>query len=153
MKTIRIIVSVFLIAIFYVGCITPAQHRQAVKDSSVNHLSVGKVQREIHVGMTDAEVAQILGSPNIVTLDENRREVWIYDKIATEHAYSNSSASLLGLLFGGVAGGSGGLGGGAAPGFSENSGASSTSQQTLTIIVKFDEQKKVRDFVYRQSSF
>lgn len=153
MKTIRMIVSVFLIAIFYVGCIPPAQHRQAIRDSDVNYLSVGKVQREIHVGMINAEVAEILGSPNIVTLDENHREVWIYDKIATEHAYSNSSASLLGLIFGGLAGGSGSLGAGAAPGFSENAGASSISQQTLTIIVKFDDQKKVRDFDYRQSSF
>jgi outer membrane protein assembly factor BamE (lipoprotein component of BamABCDE complex) len=141
MKTIRMIVSLFLIAIFYVGCIPPAQHRQAIRDSEVKHLSAGKVQREIHVGMTNAEVAEILGSPNIVTLDENHREVWIYDKIATKHAYSNSSASLLGLSVG------------VAPGFSENAGASSTSQQTLTIIVKFDEQKKVRDFGYRQSSF
>jgi hypothetical protein len=32
-------------------------------------------------------------------------------------------------------------------------GASSSTQRTLTIVIKFDEGNKVRDFAYRQSSF
>ena len=51
-------------------------------------LTVGTVQREIQKGMTAAAVAEVLGAPNIVTTDEQRREVWIYDRIATERAYS-----------------------------------------------------------------
>jgi outer membrane protein assembly factor BamE (lipoprotein component of BamABCDE complex) len=38
-------------------------------------LTVGTVQREIKVGLDAAAVAQALGSPNIVTTDDKRREV------------------------------------------------------------------------------
>ncbi|MDD5560269.1 outer membrane protein assembly factor BamE [Candidatus Methylomirabilis sp.] len=99
-------------------------------------LTVGQVQKEIRVGMSGAEVAQVLGSPNVVTTDELRREVWIYDKIATTSANSGYVGGLLTLVF-------------VIPyGYS-----SSTTQQTLTVIVKFDEQKKVRDFAYHASRF
>ena len=32
-------------------------------------------------------------------------------------------------------------------------GSSSTTQRTLTIILKFDEEKKVRDFAYNYTQF
>jgi len=114
---------------------------------------VGKVQREIRVGMTSAQVVEVLGAPNMVTTDEKRREVWVYDKIATEHAYSTSSGGVSALILGGLGGRSGILGGGVGPGYSKSAGAASTTQRTLTIIIKFDENNKVRDFAYRQSSF
>ena len=47
-----------------------------------DRLTVGKVQGEIKVGMAASQVAELLGSPNIVTTDEKRREVWIFDKIS-----------------------------------------------------------------------
>jgi len=103
--------------------------------------------------MSSAEVVEVLGSPNMVTTDEKRREVWVYDKIATDHAYSTSSGGISALILGGNVGGSGALGGGIGSGYSSGSGAASTSQRTLTVIIKFDEQNKVRDFAYRQSSF
>jgi hypothetical protein len=99
--------------------------------------------------MSGAEVAQVLGSPNIVTTDEERREVWIYDKLATDRVYSTSSGGLSALILGiggsavGVAGGSG----------NSSAGAASTSQRALTVIIKFDGEKKVRDFAYHQSQF
>jgi outer membrane protein assembly factor BamE (lipoprotein component of BamABCDE complex) len=113
------------------------------------NLSVGKVQREIRVGMTGATVAEVLGSPNIVTTDEQRREVWIYDKIATDRAYSASSGGVS-ALFLGFGTGFGGLGG---AGTSSSAGAASTSQRTLTVIIKFDANGRVRDFAYHQSKF
>jgi outer membrane protein assembly factor BamE (lipoprotein component of BamABCDE complex) len=87
--------------------------------------------------MSGAEVITILGSPNIVTTDENRQETWVYDKISTETAYSTTSggASILILGVGGSA------------------GAASTSQQTLTIVIKFDRGSRVRDFAYHTSRF
>ena len=62
------------------GCMMTPQHRRAVRDDSGDRMTVGKVQKEIRVGMSGAEVAEVLGSPNIVSTDEERREVWIYDK-------------------------------------------------------------------------
>ncbi len=135
------------------GCMSAAEHRQAVRDDTGDRLTVGKVQREIRVGMTNAQVAEILGSPNMVTTDEKRREVWVYDKISTERVYSTSSGGVSALILGGFAGGSGAGGGGIGPSYSSGAGASSTTQRTLTVIIKFDEQNKVRDFAYRQSSF
>lgn len=126
------------------GC-TASQHMDDVRNDSANKLTAGNVQREIKVGMSGAQVAEILGSPNVVTTDENRQETWIYDKISTEVAYSKSSGVIAGLLVGGSGGG---LGVG-----SQSAGATASSQRTLTVIIKFDGNSQVRDFSYRQSSF
>jgi outer membrane protein assembly factor BamE (lipoprotein component of BamABCDE complex) len=131
------------------GCQTAADHRQAVRDDSGDRLTVGKVQREIRVGMTSGDVISTLGAPNIVTTDEQRREVWVYDKISTDRAYSSSSGGV-NVLFLGFGGAGGALGG---AGTSGSSGASSTSQRTLTVIIKFDSESRVRDFAYQTSTF
>ncbi len=143
-RVVLTLLTVFLLA----GCQTAAQHRANVQDDSTDRMTVGKVQKEIRVGMSGADVAQTLGSPNIVSTDEERREVWIYDKIATDQAYSSSSGGVNALILGfggGIAGG--GAGGNA------SAGASSTSQRTLTVIIKFDKEAKVRDFAYHTSRF
>ena len=127
-----------------IGCTAPS-HRQAVQDDSGDRLTVGTVQREIAIGMPASDVAAILGSPNIVTTDEERREVWVWDKISSDVAYSRSAGVIAGLLVGGSGGGAGGA--------SVSSGAASTSQRTLTVIVKFDSESRVRDVSYRSSSF
>ena len=131
------------------GCQSAAMHRADVQDNSADRMTVGKVQKEIRVGMSGVDVAQALGSPNIVSSDEERREVWIYDKISTERAYSSSSGgvNVLILGFGGNTAGSGGIGG------ASSAAASSTSQRTLTVIIKFDKERKVRDFAYHASTF
>jgi outer membrane protein assembly factor BamE (lipoprotein component of BamABCDE complex) len=131
------------------GCMTAGQHQAAVRDDTTDRLTAGKVQREIHVGMSGGQVSEVLGSPNIVTTDENRREVWIYDKIATEVTYSKSEGGLSALIFGGGGSVAGGLGGSG----SQAAGASSSSQRTLTVVIKFDENKLVRDFAYHQTAF
>jgi outer membrane protein assembly factor BamE (lipoprotein component of BamABCDE complex) len=131
------------------GCMSAAQHRADVRDDSTDRVTVGKVQREIRVGMSSAQVAEVLGSPNVVTTDEKRREVWVYDKVATESAFSASSGGIpsLSLIFASGASVSTG------PIYSQAAGAASTTQRTLTIIIKFDEQGKVRDFAYHNSQF
>ena len=116
-----------------------------------DRLTVGTVQREIHKGMSGADVASALGSPNVVTSEEGGREVWIYDKFATDVVASESGWSIFGAGVGFGRGGGGGGGGGL--GASGGAGASSSSQRTLTIVIKFDENKKVRDFAYHASRF
>lgn len=136
------------------GCTSASKHAADVQQGlDGDRLTVGTVQREVRVGMSGAEVAQALGSPNIVSTDEKGREVWIYDKIATDNVYSTSYGGIGALVFGAATGGSG-VGAGLLSGNSNyNSGASSTSQRTLTVIVKFDENRKVRDFAYHASRF
>ena len=147
------VTGVMVLSIGVSGCMSAGKHREAVRDDTADRISVGKVQREIREGMSSAEVVSILGSPNMVTTDSERRETWVNDKVATEQAYSASQGGVGGLL-GGVFGlGAGGLLGGATGNVERSSGASATNQRTLTIIIKFDENGKVRDYSYRQSSF
>lgn len=127
------------------GACTAQQHVKDVRADDADRVTVGTVQKEIRLGMSGADVASVLGSPNVVTTDSERRETWIYDKIATEVAYSKSGGSIVGLIFGGSGGG---LGVG-----STSSGATSTSQRTLTVVIKFDENNLVRDFSYHTSRF
>ena len=104
---------------------------------SPQSLTLGKVQGEIEVGMSSAAVVEILGSPNMVTTDDQRREVWVYDKVSTEQTNASSSSYGTLLILGGSSGDS----------------ASTTVQRTLTIIIKFDEDEKVRDFAYNYTQF
>lgn len=135
------------------GCMTAGEHRAAVRDDSAERLTVGTVQRKVHVGMPASDVASAMGSPNIVTTDEKRREVWIYDKIATERVYSTSEGGVSTLILGGALVGSGLVGGAVAPHGSQSAGAASTTQRTLTVIIKFDGDMKVRDFSYHSTQF
>ena len=120
--------------LFLSGCASASYQRQQVQDDTGDRITVGTVQRKITVGMSSANVAEVLGAPNIVSTDEKRREVWIYDKIATDVVYSGSSAGIKFLTMG-------------------SSGAISKTQRTLTIIIKFDNDGKVRDFAYHSSKF
>lgn len=108
-------------------------------------LTVGTVQKEVRIGMSGAEVAQVLGSPNIVSTDEDRNEVWIYDKISTQYVRADASAGILAIGGGSDVVAAGGVSG------SQASGA--TSQRTLTVVIKFDENGAVRDFAYHTSRF
>jgi outer membrane protein assembly factor BamE (lipoprotein component of BamABCDE complex) len=131
MRTVLITLGLSL-SVALTGCA-----RETAQAPPEDRLTVGKVQGEIKVGMPASRVAEILGSPNIVSTDEQRREVWIYDKVSTDRV--DASSSVYGTLI--ILGGS--------------SGQSSTSQRqrTLTIIIKYDEDKKVRDFAYNYTQF
>ena len=109
----------------------------AGRDPNATNLTVGKVQGEIKEGMPASDVAAILGSPNIVTTDEKRREVWIYDKVSSNRVDTRNSFSGGIIILGG----------------STRQAESTSVQKTLTIIIKFDEMKKVRDFAYNYTQF
>ena len=114
-----------LLILLLSGCMTATQHREVVQDNSSDRVTVGNVQREIKLAMSGADVAKVLGSPNIVTTDDERREVWIYDKFSTDTTVSGSSSYGTLIILGA----------------SSSSGSSSTAQRTLTVIIKFDKEK------------
>lgn len=132
-----IIILTITIAIFFLSCKTAADHRQDLGSTREREITSGIVKKEIRRGMSGAEVAEALGSPNITTKDEQERETWIYDKIATEASYSDSQSSLY-LIIGGI---------------SNRSGATGTTQRTLTVIIKFDPNGKVASYSYHTSKF
>lgn len=118
------------------GC-TTVDHRSNLHSVKEQEMTVGKVQKEIRVGMSGAQVAEALGSPNIVTKDEGGDETWVYDKIATEASYSENSSGLFLVLYGSAS----------------RSGAAATTQRTLTVVIKFDANSKVKSFSYHASKF
>ena len=155
MPNLRIaqILAVIWIGVLLNGCMTANQHYQDTHGAQERQMTVGTVQREIRKGISGAEVAEVLGSPNIVTTDGEGREVWIYDKISTDVTYSRSSGGgIIGLLIGTISGDVL-AGGGAGGSVSRSAGAESTTQRTLTVVIKFDENKRVRDFAYHASRF
>lgn len=119
------------------ACRTAQDNQRDLKSTQDREMTVGVVQREIKKGMAGASVVEALGSPNIVTKDEKERETWVYDKIATEASYSESQNGLF-LILGG---------------FNNQSGASSTTQRTLTVVIKFDANGRVESFTYHSSKF
>jgi len=103
--------------------------------------------------MPQDQVVSSLGSPNIVTNDDQGNETWVYDKIATESAYSASSGGGgLGAIGGGLIG-SALLGGIGSVGGNQSAGAYETTQKTLTVMIKFDPQRRVSTINYHQSKF
>jgi hypothetical protein len=143
------IAAVFSLA----GCMGAQQHQAAVAGADKNRLTVAAAQREIRLGMSGDEVVMALGAPNVVTTDEQRHETWIYDRFATERVYSTSGEGVAALILGGGASSSGAVAGAGGGGMIASAGAYSAIQRTLTIVVKFDASRRVRDFAYRQSSF
>lgn len=137
-----------LICTSLIGCMTAAEHQQSLPSAAERKMTVGVVQKEIRKGMSQAEVATSLGSPNLVTKDKNDIETWIYDKVSTEYAYSTSSGGVGALILGW----GGAVGAGASGNYSKSSGAASSTQRTLTVIIKFKE-GVVNEFTYHSSSF
>lgn len=145
MTTQQILFLALLTAFVLTGC-SATHHAADVREADeLDRVTVGTVQKEIRIGMSATEVASVLGSPNIVSTDEERLETWIYDKISSDVTYSRSSGTIVGLVFGSS-------GGGAGAG-STSAGSTASSQRTLTVIIKFDENDQVRDFSYHTSRF
>ena len=139
--------AVAILSILLSAC--ASLHRAAVQDDSHDRVSVGTVQKEIYVGMSGAEVARVLGSPNIVSTDAQSREVWIYDRLATDVVRSRSR----GGAQGGIAGFASRIVYAIVPFYYQDADATSRSQRTLTVIVRFDEQNLVRTLAYHTSRF
>ena len=147
------VLVVLIILVMASGCMTAAQHQQELASSQEREMTVGIVQKEIRTGMSQADVAMALGSPNIVTNDGTGKETWIYDKIATEASYSRSSGGVGGGVGAGGLAGSALILGGVGGSYSKAAGAASSTQKTLTVIIKFDEKKRVSSFAYHASKF
>lgn len=119
------------------SCATMTPQSTAVEEK----LTVGTAQREIRLGMSGSDVLSALGSPNLVSTDAERLEVWVYDRISTEIVRSDVRA---GVWL---------LGSSTLSGVSGARNVETTRQRTLTVIVKFDDESLVRDFAYHSSRF
>jgi outer membrane protein assembly factor BamE (lipoprotein component of BamABCDE complex) len=132
-----VVIAAGSVAVQLSGCMSAAEHAAALHSTRDRDLTVGVVQREIRYGMSQSDVASALGSPNIVTREDSGNETWIYDKIATEASRSADSGGWWIIL----------------AGSNKQAGASATTQRTLTVVVKFDAQRRVANFTYHSTKF
>jgi hypothetical protein len=142
MKATGLILGILVIPFFVFGCVSATYHAQDLPPATTDSgMTLGKVQMEIHNGMTQGEVLEGLGSPNIVTRDADGKETWAYDMMSREIYYSNSSVDVgaHALIIGGV--------------YSKDAGATKTVQKTLTVIIKFGKDMKVSEYSYHSSRF
>lgn len=139
MKRLLMLIAFFgTISILATSCVSVSgsgTYRASSNEYS-DDLTAGKVQREIRKGMSGAEVIQALGQPNIVTSDESGLTTWVYDKIATEANYSQSSDALFLFIYGRT----------------NTSSNYTMTQKTLTVVIKLRDDK-VDSFSYHASKF
>jgi hypothetical protein len=111
--------------------------------------TLGVVQKALRPGLSQADVAERLGSPNIVTRETDGREAWVYDKVSSEVEASGGSIGVGGL--GSGAGGSFwgllGIAGG------KRSEKAKSSQRTLTVVIRFSAAGAVESFTWHDSRF
>ena len=138
----------FLTATFLLVFLSHCEKEVRHSPDNINKLTLGKVQQTLKKGMSQGEIVVALGSPNMVTSDANGLETWVYDKLSTE-VNSNSQKKSFNLL-GGVIGSK--IGVGATGGSSSKNSNTSSSQKTLTVVLKFIE-KKLEIYTYNASSF
>ncbi|MGI9261640.1 MAG: hypothetical protein ACR2QR_06380 [Woeseiaceae bacterium] len=134
MRTLTVVLTSLLMS----GCVM-----WPVTDTEAD-LTIAAVQSDIYIGMSGAEVAYVLGSPNIVTTDELRNEAWIYDRFSTERVQTDGAdpmSLLQSLVDVGPVGETGRM------------QTERSHQKTLTVIIKFDADGLVRDFAYHTSRF
>lgn len=128
-----IIVLITFLSIFMPSC----QKAYDDNDNSSEEFTLGGVQKRINRGMSQTEVAEALGSPNIVTKNADGTEAWIYDKMASEITYSTQSGGFWLVIVGG----------------GNSSGRVKTTQKTLTVVIRFNNQGEVDTVSYHASKY
>jgi len=135
---------------------TPSQ--QAVSappaQSGASALSYGAVTSQVVKDKTtQADLLQLFGGPNISTTDNDGVETWVYERSVTQTDVSSRSqnwqaAAGLDLFFG-----HGGVNAQAGGGQGAAASSVSSSFRSLTVVVKFNANKTVKDYSVRSSQF
>ncbi len=99
-----------------------------------SNLTVGIIKTEIQKGVTSqAEIVQLLGSPNIITKNKQGREIWTYSKQSFKTEASRAGGGL--ILFGG------------------SQAFSSATSSTFDLIIVFNDQDIVLDYSVVSAQF
>ena len=137
------LICIFLSFIFFLSF--QAFSEETFKEET---LTLGTVQLTLKKGITQTEVVEALGSPNMVSRGKNGKETWIYDKLSTE--ISNKKTKKGFDIGASVEIGDATVGGGYAD--SEKTQTTHRSQKTLTVILKFID-GELDDYSYKSTSF
>ena len=119
------------------------------KAESPRAFTLGLVQKALRPGLSQADVAERLGSPNIVARETDGREAWVYDRVSSEREASTQNVGV-----GGVGSGAGGsVWGVLGISAGKRSEKSKSSQRTLTVVVRFSAAGAVESFTWHDSRF
>ncbi|HEX9190133.1 MAG TPA: hypothetical protein VGB87_23855 [Vicinamibacteria bacterium] len=136
---------------FVLAATAPAatDERGSSKAEATREFTLGVVQKGLKSGLSQADVAERLGSPNLVTRDAAGREAWVYDRVSTEVEAASQGV--------GIAGGGAGAGSTFAGILGLSAGRRServrSSQKTLTVVVRFSAEGSVDSFTWHSSRF
>jgi hypothetical protein len=129
--------------------VATADQKEKPRTDATRQFTLGVVQKELRTGLSQADVAERLGSPNIVTREPDGREAWVYDKVSSEVEASSGSVGV-----GGVGAGAGGsLAGVLGLAAGKRSGKVKSSQKTLTVVIRFSAAGTVEGFTWHASRF
>ncbi len=127
----------------------PVTAAEREKTETPRAFTLGLVQKALRPGLSQADVAERLGSPNIVARETDGREAWVYDRVSSEKETSGESVGV-----GGAASGAGGsLWGLLGVTAGKRSEKSKSSQRTLTVVVRFSAAGAVESFTWHDSRF
>ena len=144
-RTVVVAVAVVAVGVVPAG----AGERAKAKEAPSSSFTLGVVQKALRPGLSQADVAERLGAPNILTRDAEGREAWVYDKVSSEVEASSGSVAV-----GGAGSGVGGTFAGLLGiGASKRSDKAKSSQRTLTVVVRFSAAGTVETFTWHDSRF
>jgi hypothetical protein len=122
--------------------------------SGASALSYGSVTSRVLKGKTtQADLVDMFGGPNISTVDSDGLETWVYERSVTQTDAANRSQSWQAAANLGVFFGHGSAGAQASGGQSAAASSTTASFRSLTVIVKFNPDKTVKDYSVRASQF
>lgn len=148
-------VNILCLLLFLSGCApgapqwqeSPTTRRQTLERDP---MSYGAVTSKVQKGVTTQEdIIRNFGAPNITTTSTDGSEVWVYDKISTESRQEGwSEAARFDSFFTlGITGVNGGQSS------QKFGGSHSSTVRTLTVIINFNKEKKVKDYSARATQF
>lgn len=131
-KSVLSITRALLLAIGLSSC---AYGQPSLHEVGNSNLTPGMVKTEVTKGVTtQAEILEVFGAPNIVTMNADEDEVWNYHRMA--FVSTESESGILAILWGG----SGAAGGGA------RQAAAASTTRSFDLILVFDDKDVVKDY-------
>ncbi len=126
----------------------------APQPAAPSALSYGTVTSAVRKGeTTQLDLVQLFGSPNISTYDSAGIETWVYERTVSQTDVQSNSKAVQGAANLGLFFNFGSVAGGASGSQSTQAASTVTSVRSITVIVKFNDQKIVSDYSVRASYF
>ncbi|MDA0747764.1 MAG: hypothetical protein O2954_14680 [bacterium] len=120
-----------LLSIFLLASCSFLPKQEPTKSSN---LTTGVVKKHITKGKTtQAEILELLGSPNLITMNKNGKEVWNYNRMSFQTIEGSGGGSL--ILWGG------------------SKALSTTTTKSFDLLITFDENSLVKDYSIISATF